>query len=105
MQYPTKNSGFCLENQEIVNCCFKPVSQQLKIDFRLDTSSKNYDASKGEELAQTADGKVGDYNDLKDKLQKFMLNTFFLDRIQIAKIVQHSPRVEWISKVLQAHIL
>lgn len=57
LQYPTKNSGTSLENQEIVNCCIKPISQQIKIDFRLDTASKNYDASKGEELAWKADGK------------------------------------------------
>lgn len=35
----------------------KPVNQQIKIDFAIDTSSRHYDSFKGEQLAIMADGK------------------------------------------------
>lgn len=36
----------------------KPINQELKIEYKLDTASRHYDAFKGEQLAIAADGKV-----------------------------------------------
>lgn len=36
----------------------KPVNQEMKIEYKLDTASTHYDAFKGEQLAIAADGKV-----------------------------------------------
>lgn len=42
----------------ILKSYVKPVNQELKIEYKLDTASKHYDAFKGEQLAIAADGKV-----------------------------------------------
>lgn len=36
----------------------KPINQEIKIAYQLDTASQRYDAFKGEQLALAADGKV-----------------------------------------------
>lgn len=38
----------------------KPINQQVKIDFAVNTETKNYDSFKGEQLAISADGKDKD---------------------------------------------
>lgn len=40
----------------MVNCCVKPYNEHIKIDFAVSTKSKNYDAFRGDQLAQQADG-------------------------------------------------
>lgn len=57
LQYPVKNQDKNFDNAEVINCCVKPVNQQIKIDFGINTNSKNYDGFKGEQLAVMADGK------------------------------------------------
>lgn len=57
LQYPMKSRDTDFEGNEVVNCCVKPISKRVKIDFALDTASKHYDAFKGEQLAIYADGK------------------------------------------------
>lgn len=57
LQYPLLNPQSSLNQAKVINSCVKPVTQQLKIDFALDASSINYDAFKGDQLAQAADGK------------------------------------------------
>lgn len=56
-QYPTKSSSQNLDNSEVVKSCVKPMNQEVKVDFALDTGSKHYDAFKGEQFAIAADGK------------------------------------------------
>ncbi|KAG5681299.1 hypothetical protein PVAND_010749 [Polypedilum vanderplanki] len=65
LQFPVNNT-FDIDQSKISNCCLKPESKQIKIDFTLDTASRNYDAFKGEMLAKTADGSksTNDKNDL-----------------------------------------
>lgn len=48
VQFPIKNNSYSLDKKNILNCGLKPESQQMKIDFALDTSSQHYDAFKGE---------------------------------------------------------
>lgn len=56
MQYPVKNDWNNFDRAEVVNCCVKPYNEQIKIDFAVSTKSKNYDAFRGDQLAQQADG-------------------------------------------------
>lgn len=56
LQYPNKKGHF--ERTRVVNSCVKPLNQEIKIDFELDTASRHYDAFKGEQFALAADGKV-----------------------------------------------
>lgn len=57
-QYPTKTQVSNFETAAaVVNCCAKPVNQEVKVDFALDTESPFYDRFKGEQLALAADGK------------------------------------------------
>lgn len=58
LQYPVLGQTINLENAHIVNSCVKPMTQQLKIDFALNTDSQNYDAFKGDQLGIVADGKL-----------------------------------------------
>ncbi|ALC43022.1 Sin [Drosophila busckii] len=56
-QYPTKTQLANHDNAEIVNCCVKPLTQEVKVDFGLNIESKFYDRFKGEQFAVAADGK------------------------------------------------
>lgn len=56
-QYPSKKLEQSLEGAEVVKSCVKPIHQEVKVDFALDTASQHYDAFKGEQFAVAADGK------------------------------------------------
>lgn len=56
-QYPSKTNQTNFDTARVLNCCVKPMNQEVKIDFALDTDSKFYDSFKGEQLAMAADGK------------------------------------------------
>ncbi|XP_030372554.1 DNA-directed RNA polymerase III subunit RPC5 [Scaptodrosophila lebanonensis] len=56
-QYPTKTTLPNLDDAIVVNCCVKPYTQQVKVNFGLDTDAKHYDRFKGEQFAVSADGK------------------------------------------------
>lgn len=56
-QYPSKKLEQSLENADVVKSCVKPIHQEVKVDFALDTASTHYDAFKGEQFAIAADGK------------------------------------------------
>ncbi|EDV97677.1 DNA-directed RNA polymerase III subunit RPC5 [Drosophila grimshawi] len=56
-QYPTKTELPNLDDAIVVNCCVKPFTQEVKVDFGLNIESKSYDRFKGEQFAVAADGK------------------------------------------------
>lgn len=62
-QYPIKNVINCTTKPKIVNCLVKPNSQKVKVEFSLNTASRNYDAFKGDQLAIAADGKSQNKNE------------------------------------------
>uniref|UniRef100_A0A182JGU0 Uncharacterized protein n=1 Tax=Anopheles atroparvus TaxID=41427 RepID=A0A182JGU0_ANOAO len=64
LQYPVKSSTAALADSRVVNCCVKPINQQIKIDYALNAASANYDAFKGEQFALAADGKQRDKSQL-----------------------------------------
>lgn len=55
-QYPSKKLNFNLDKSEVVNSCIKPLNQDVKVEFALDTASKHYDSFKGDQFALAADG-------------------------------------------------
>ncbi|EDW26297.1 GL24473 [Drosophila persimilis] len=56
-QYPTKTELPNHDESVVINCCVKPFTQEVKVDFALNTESKHYDRFKGEQFAVAADGK------------------------------------------------
>uniref|UniRef100_A0A2M4AQ09 Putative dna-directed rna polymeraseiii 80 kDa polypeptide n=1 Tax=Anopheles triannulatus TaxID=58253 RepID=A0A2M4AQ09_9DIPT len=74
LQYPVKSASTTIDDGRVVNCCVKPINQQIKIDYALDTDSSNYDAFKGEQLALAADGKH------RDKTQKPTFRSGTMDK-------------------------
>lgn len=56
-QYPTKTELPNHDDAVVVNCCVKPLTQEVKVDFGLNTESKYYDRFKAEQFAIAADGK------------------------------------------------
>lgn len=58
LQYPIKDNDNNFDTANVVNCCVKPYNEQIKVDFAVSTKSKNYDAFRGEQLAQQADGVI-----------------------------------------------
>ncbi|XP_037939259.1 DNA-directed RNA polymerase III subunit RPC5 [Teleopsis dalmanni] len=62
-QYPTKSQIGNFDNAEVINCCVKPVNQEVKVDFALNVESKFYDSFKGEQFAISADGKTQQKNE------------------------------------------
>ncbi|XP_017862331.1 PREDICTED: DNA-directed RNA polymerase III subunit RPC5 [Drosophila arizonae] len=56
-QYPTKTELLNNDNAVVVNCCVKPFTQEVKVDFGLNIESKHFDRFKGEQFAVAADGK------------------------------------------------
>lgn len=58
LQYPTRKANENANKSVILESYVKPVNQEIKIKYKLDTASRHYDAFKGEQLAIAADGKV-----------------------------------------------
>lgn len=58
LQYPTRKADENLNDAVILKSYVKPINQEIKIEYKLDTASRHYDAFKGEQLAIAADGKV-----------------------------------------------
>lgn len=56
-QYPTKTELPNHDAAVVVNCCVKPLTQEVKVDFGLNIESKHYDRFKAEQFAIAADGK------------------------------------------------
>ncbi|EDW70102.1 DNA-directed RNA polymerase III subunit RPC5 [Drosophila virilis] len=56
-QYPTKTQLLNHDDAVVVNCCVKPFTQEVKVDFGLNIESNHYDRFKGEQFAVAADGK------------------------------------------------
>uniref|UniRef100_A0A1L8DHA5 Putative rna polymerase c iii 37 kDa subunit n=1 Tax=Nyssomyia neivai TaxID=330878 RepID=A0A1L8DHA5_9DIPT len=56
-QFSTKDANFKIDCNDVVNSCAKPHNQQVKVDFGLETKSRNYDEFRGTQLAVEADGK------------------------------------------------
>lgn len=57
-QYPTKTHITNFDSANVINCCVKPLSNDVKVDFALNIESKYYDRFKGEQFAIMADGKT-----------------------------------------------
>lgn len=74
LQYPVKASTATFDDGQVVNSCVKPINQQIKVDYALNTASKNYDAFKGEQFAIAADGKE------KDRQQKATFRSGTMDK-------------------------
>lgn len=55
-QYASKKFDFNLEDARVVNSSMKPLNQEAKLEFALDTASQHYDSFKGEQFAIAADG-------------------------------------------------
>ncbi|XP_058831226.1 DNA-directed RNA polymerase III subunit RPC5-like [Topomyia yanbarensis] len=72
LQYPVKASSSTFDDGQVVNSCVKPINQQIKVDYALNTASKNYDSFKGEQFAIAADG--------KDKQQKPTFRSGTMDK-------------------------
>lgn len=58
LQYPTKKTNVNPKESTVLRTSVKPINQEIKIAYQLDTASQRYDAFKGEQLALAADGKV-----------------------------------------------
>lgn len=58
LQYPTRKADESANKAVILKSFVKPVNQEIKVKYKLDTASRHYDAHKGEQLAIAADGKV-----------------------------------------------
>ncbi|XP_035907966.1 DNA-directed RNA polymerase III subunit RPC5 [Anopheles stephensi] len=74
LQYPHKSATSTFDDGQVVNCCVKPINQQIKVDYALNTASKNYDSFKGEQFALAADGKQ------RDKTQKLTFHSGTMDK-------------------------
>ncbi|KAL1394578.1 hypothetical protein pipiens_003021 [Culex pipiens pipiens] len=74
LQYPVKASTATFDDGQVVNSCVKPINQQIKVDYALNTASKNYDSFKGEQFAIAADGKE------KDRQQKPTFRSGTMDK-------------------------
>ncbi|XP_053690133.1 DNA-directed RNA polymerase III subunit RPC5 [Sabethes cyaneus] len=74
LQYPVKSSNATFDDGQVVNSCVKPINQQIKVDYALNTASKNYDSFKGEQFAIAADGKE------KDRQQKPTFRSGTMDK-------------------------
>ncbi|XP_055700907.1 DNA-directed RNA polymerase III subunit RPC5 [Phlebotomus papatasi] len=62
-QFSTRDADYTIDCSDVVNCCVKPHNQQAKVDFGLETKSRNYDEFRGSLLAVGADGKNPSRND------------------------------------------
>lgn len=75
LQYPTRKADENANKAVILKSFVKPLNQEVKIKYKLDTASRHYDAFKGEQLAIAADGKVWYAPRLFSEL--FMIQAYF----------------------------
>lgn len=93
VQFPIKNKNYDLDKGSVTNCCVKPISQQVKIDFKVDTASKNYDAFKGKMLAETADGNKPGNNNSSSKNEHPSFESGRMDKVSfVSSISVQNPR-------------
>lgn len=55
-QYPLRSAKDGWEEASVLNSRIKPVHQEVKLEFGLDTDSDRYSSSKGEQIALNTDG-------------------------------------------------
>ncbi|GFR90056.1 DNA-directed RNA polymerase III subunit RPC5 [Elysia marginata] len=58
MQYPLRPKGMGYNHLDHLSARVKPVQKRVEIELALDTRSKNYSASKGEQIAVNVDGNL-----------------------------------------------
>lgn len=58
LQYPNRKADENSSEPVMMKSYVKPMNQEIKLEYKLDTASRHYDAFKGEQLAIAADGKV-----------------------------------------------
>lgn len=79
IQFPVKNKSYNLDKSNILNSGYKPESQQLKIDFSLDTSSTHYDAFKGEIMGPKEDNSDAHLKKFGSRLEKVSLSSSLIE--------------------------
>lgn len=58
MQYPLRPKGMGYNHLDHLSARVKPVQKRVEIELALDTRSKNYSSSKGEQIAVNVDGNL-----------------------------------------------
>lgn len=58
-QFTSRKANDQLDRSRVVASTVKPVNQEARMEFALDTRSKHYDAFKGDQFAVAADGQKG----------------------------------------------
>jgi hypothetical protein len=79
IQFPVKNKSYNLDKKNILNSGYKPESQQLKIDYALETSSTHYDAFKGEMMGPKEDNPDAHAKKYGTRLEKITLNSSLIE--------------------------
>lgn len=79
VQFPVKNKTYSLDKNNILNSGYKPESQQLKIDFTLDTTSKHYDSFKGEMMGPKEENPDAHARKYGTRLEKITLNSSLIE--------------------------
>lgn len=74
-QYASKKFDFNFDNATVTQSSMKPLNQEAKIDFKLDSASLHYDAFKGEQFAIAADGQKSKTNKQPDQQVSFRSGT------------------------------
>jgi DNA-directed RNA polymerase-3 subunit RPC5 len=71
---------------------YKPL--QIKIDYKIETDSRNYDAFKGENLARIADGnRAGSSNSKDDKSDRPSFSSGRMDKTTfVSSVGSNDPR-------------
>jgi hypothetical protein len=79
LQFPVKNKSYSLDKNNILNSGYKPESQQLKIDYSLDTASTHYDSFKGEMMGPKEDNPDAHAKKYGTRLEKITLNSSLIE--------------------------
>lgn len=58
-QFTSRKANDQLDRSRVVNSTVKPLNQEARMEFALDTRSNHYDAFKGDQFAVAADGQKG----------------------------------------------
>lgn len=58
-QFTSRKANDQLDRSRVVSSTVKPINQEARLEFALDTRSKHYDAFKGDQFAVAADGLKG----------------------------------------------
>ncbi|XP_077285574.1 RNA polymerase III subunit E [Arctopsyche grandis] len=101
-QYPVKSAKDNWNDVSVLDCKIKPVHQQVKLEFGLDTDNNSFDTSRAEQIAMNTDGIQPPHRvATKEKEKNIHFKSGIMDKIQYESTIPVADISRYTIAVLQ----